>query len=111
MNKGGFMAKKKKMKFRGKVLFVVIIMFLLLFYKNKIKEFLVDNNIVSEKVYDIIDTSESDPEVLEKVFATGMSVEDIKSLYDQKENYIKSTHDYSKVEYDFEEKLHYSESE
>lgn len=105
------MAKKKKMKFRGKVLFVVIIMFLLLFYKNKIKEFLVDNNIVSEKVYDIIDTSESDPEVLEKVFATGMSVEDIKSLYDQKENYIKSTHDYSKVEYDFEEKLHYSDIE
>lgn len=106
------MGKKRKRLNIKRVLLAVLILFFLLFaYKGKISDFFEKIKIIEPKVYDIVNTSESDPEIIEKIFATGMSVSDIKDIYDKKENYIKSTHEFKKIEYNFEKKLNYNEIE
>lgn len=72
-----------------------------------------DNNIKNnpQKNYDIVETSESDPEIIKEIFADGMNTEDYKKILDQKENYVNSNGKYIPVEYNFERKYHYSELE
>ena len=72
-----------------------------------------DNNIKNnpQKNYDIVETSESDPEIIKEIFADGMNTEDYKKILDQKENYVKSNGKYIPVEYNFERKYYYSELE
>lgn len=72
-----------------------------------------DNNKKNnpQKNYDIVETSESDPEIIKEIFADGMNTEDYKKILDQKENYVKSNGKYIPVEYNFERKYHYSELE
>lgn len=59
----------------------------------------------------IIDSSESDSEVINTYFAKGMSIDDFKKVLKQKDNYVKSNGDYKIVNYDFDNKMHYSEIE
>ncbi|NLC48707.1 MAG: hypothetical protein GX758_05055 [Tenericutes bacterium] len=101
--------KKKKHRIKNILLLLIIIIAIIIVYLDEINEYFNINIIVNK--YDIVNTSESDPEVIKKTFATGMNIKDIKDLFNKKEKYIKNTHKYTKLEYDFEEKLHYSEIE
>ncbi len=61
--------------------------------------------------YEITDDYESDKDVIEKVFMSGMDTEDYKKLFEQKTNYIEKNDKYKKIDYNFDKKLHYSELE
>lgn len=106
------------------LLFIVIMGLLLcktLFNKNntsrndtdKTETKIPNNNEDSVKKvdYNIVETSESDNDIINQTFAGGLSIEEYKKIIDQKENYIKKTGEYTKINYNFESKLHYSEIE
>jgi murein tripeptide amidase MpaA len=111
--------KKRKLKrnFKFVIFLLIVILFLLLcktlFNKNKSKQS--DNNLVDEQVqqvdYNMVDTSESDKKIIKQTFADGLNVDDYKKIIEQEENYIKKSGKYSKINYNFENKLHYSEIE
>lgn len=106
------------------LLFIVIMGLLLcktLFNKNntskndtdKTETKIPNNNEDSVKKvdYNIVETSESDNDIINQIFADGLSIEEYKKIIDQKEDYIKKTGEYTKINYNFENKLHYSEIE
>ena len=116
---------KKSVKFAIFLLIVIIVLLLCkpLFNKNKTNKEdsnktetkLPNNNKTDELVkkvdYNMVETSESDKEIIKQTFAEGLSVEDYKKIIDQEENYMKKSGEYTKINYNFENKLHYSEIE
>lgn len=116
---------KKSVKFAIFILIVIIVLLLCkpLFNKNKTNKEdsnktetkLPNNNKTDELVkkvdYNMVETSESDKEIIKQTFAEGLSVEDYKKIIDQEENYMKKSGEYTKINYNFENKLHYSEIE
>ena len=115
---------KKSVKFAILLLIVIIVLLLCkpLFNKNEtnkedsnITETKLTNNKTDEHVkkvdYNMVETSESDKEIIKQTFAEGLSVEDYKKIIDQEENYMKKSGEYTKINYNFENKLHYSEIE
>ena len=61
--------------------------------------------------YEITNSSESDSDIVEKVFMKGMDLEEYKSIFDKEPNYLKKNGSYEKITYDFDKKLHYSQLE
>ena len=115
---------KKSVKFAILLLIVIIVLLLCkpLFNKNETNkedsnkiETKLPNNKTDELVkkvdYNMVETSESDKEIIKQTFAEGLSVEDYKKIIDQEENYMKKSGEYTKINYNFENKLHYSEIE
>lgn len=116
---------KKSVKFAILLLILIIVLLLCkpLFNKNKTNKEdsnktetkLPNNNKTDELVkkvdYNMVETSESDKEIIKQTFAEGLSVEDYKKIIDQEENYMKKSGEYTKINYNFENKLHYSEIE
>ena len=115
---------KKSVKFAILLLIVIIVLLLCkpLFNKNETNkedsnktETKLPNNKTDEHVkkvdYNMVETSESDKEIIKQTFAEGLSVEDYKKIIDQEENYMKKSGEYTKINYNFENKLHYSEIE
>ena len=71
-----------------------------------------DNNVDVKKNYNIVDSIEEDHDsAIDTIFADGMNIDSYKSILDQKSNYIKKNGKYSYIDYDFDNKLHYSEIE
>ena len=114
--------RKTRNKFIKLLIFTLLLIFIFNFKDGIIEHFKKDNvnneDVVDEydeevvqEYKDIISTSESDTEIIKEKFAKGMEVKEYKEILDQKDNYIKNTHEYSKLEYNFESKLHYSEIE
>ena len=91
---------KKSVKFAILLLIVIIVLLLCkpLFNKNETNkedsnktETKLPNNKTDELVkkvdYNMVETSESDKEIIKQTFAEGLSVEDYKKIIDQEENY------------------------
>lgn len=74
-----------------------------------------NNNLKDKNYFDyseyITDTEESDNDVINTTFASGLPLDTYKSLITKKLNYVKSNGKYEKFTYDFENKLHYTEIE
>lgn len=108
------MKRKRKLKKSIKILLVLIILLFLffIFKDNGNTQEHVDNNISTENTnYGIVSESESDADVIKEVFANGMNVESYKEIFTYKPTYIKDTGEYETINYNFEEKLHYSDLE
>lgn len=114
--------KKRKLKKGVKIiLFVIFLITCLSAYKflfseesiiNKNSKKIDDTDKTIEKRdYNIVNTSESDKDIINEMFATGLNYEDYKKIIEQEENYIKKENKYSKIDYNFENKIHYSEIE
>lgn len=110
---------KRKLNKKGKSLIKVIIFFIVVIFivsflnKNKI-----DNTNTQTKdsnkhstFIDVVNTKESNDEVIEKIFANGMDKKDFNAILNQKYNYITSTGTYKQIKYDFNYQLHYSKIE
>lgn len=109
---------KRKLKKEVRVSFIILLLILsIITFKSLGKKPIVmkkneNVDIIKEKQIDYIsDSSESDTDVIAKVFAEGMSVDDYKKMYQFTPELLKSSASYSKIEYDFERKLKYSDVE
>lgn len=60
---------------------------------------------------DVVETEESDKDVIKKTFANGMNSSAFKELIDRKRNFIKKSDSYKKSSYNFDKMLHYSDIE
>jgi len=111
------MSKKKKKRLIRKILLLILIIILFLFIKPFFKKQSNDNyknyNEIKEvrKLTEITKIKENDSDIVKKFFAEGMSKNDYEKVITQEDNYIKSSEEYEKLSYNFEEKLHYSEIE
>ncbi len=110
--------KKRKSRFKfSKVVILIVIVVLIYSFGKSILNNPVEDNIndneeeVIKKDDDIINTSENDSNIIMEKFASGMNSKDYKDILNKKDNYIENTHEYEKLEYNFETKLHYSEIE
>lgn len=110
--------KKRRKRKLFKILLLLIIIIFVLCFKNKILDMFVYNRIkdkdtlTTQKDYsEIVSTSESDSDIIKEIFAEGMKTDEYKKILDQEDNYIENTHDYVKLEYDFTNKLSYSDIE
>lgn len=119
---------KKKYIFR-RVIFalicIIIIFLIFIVLSSLINLFKKDDNVIdiitdsNEKIdiptsrldFDITDKEESDPESIDNIFESGMSLSSFNSVLEYKAKKINLTGDYFKVNYDFDKKLHYSEIE
>ena len=98
----------KKLTKEGKVLFVsLIIIILITIIVNSCNK---GEKIKKEEI-DIINTSEIDNNIINTVFADGMSSEDYKKILNFTPSKLISGTNYSKINYDFEKTLHYNEIE
>lgn len=77
-------------------------------YADKIKD---DENIVDNSLEYIVDSSESDKDVVDKMFANGMNIDSFKSVCNYSGEIIMKNNDYKYISYDFDRKLHYSNVE
>lgn len=59
----------------------------------------------------ITNKSEQNPEKVKEYFAKGMSAEDYKKAIEKLDNYVTKDGNYSKIDYDFEKQMSYSELE
>lgn len=101
----------KKNKFKIIILIVIILFGLFYVKKSNISFDLLDGDDMIGKVsFEIVDTSESDKEVVEKYFMDGMSKSNFESVLNHSIKLI-SDKEYSFINYVFENKLHYSELE
>lgn len=101
----------KKNKFKIIILIVIILFGLFYVKKTNISFDLLDGDDMIGKVsFEIVDTSESDKEVVEKYFMDGMSISDFESVLNHSIKLI-SDKEYSFINFVFENKLHYSELE
>lgn len=106
--------KKKKKNIILKLLVLIVIIILIFRYKDNFLDIFKKENAVEVNdsiPFDIINTSELDSEIIENFFANGMYTEDFNNILNQKENYIKNTHEYEYLSYNFDKKLHYSDIE
>ena len=101
--------KRRKLKKEVKLfLYIICVLILVIFVFNRKN---IDNKKENNNNYKITDTKENDGEVIETIFADGMKVNDYKELYNFKSVKILKKGKYKKIEYDFEESLHYSDIE
>lgn len=118
------MKKKIKLTYAGKIYLLVlccISVFLIgIFIKNlflKNKSYLGKSNndepiqIVDKSLDYIVDTSESDDDIIKEKFAKGMNLESFISVCNHGYNYVDKKGSYSYINYDFDRKLHYSDIE
>lgn len=121
--------KKKKRRIRvGRLLFLIILVFLVasLMIKllgNGIKQLKsnnetnnnidksIDNTIVSKYKAVITSDSEKNKDLVEEYFTNGMSVDDYKSSIEKVDNYLDISGNYKKLSFNFLKKYHYSELE
>ncbi len=99
--------KRRKLTKEGKILFLIIlIIILIIIFKSCNKKDV-------EEVIDpyITHTSETDSDVINTIFADGMSVEDYKKVLNFTPDKLKSSGKYNKISYNFEKTIHYSEIE
>ncbi len=108
------MAKRRKLKKGVKIiliLIIVIVFTIIHLYKNKDSEnknVNVNNNSID---YPIVDNSESDDDIINKMFTKGMSLDSFKELLKQNLNKIESTDEYEIIKFDFNKSLGYSDIE
>ncbi len=113
------MRKKFKRRKFTKLVFSIIIIAICYLFISKVYNYFKNNgqeesqnNKIEAIEFEIIDSSESDYDIINEYFASGMDVNDFKNILSHKANYVeKSTHEYGYIEYNFEKKLHYSEIE
>lgn len=109
------MNKRRKLKSSVKiVLLVSVVVFCIILFKDSddILEVIHHDNDVSIEVdYEITDKSESDSHIIKNKFADGMSVDKFKEVFNRKINIIKENGKYELIDYDFDNKLHYSDLE
>lgn len=109
------MNKRRKLKSSVKiVLLVSVVVFCIILFKDSddILEVIHHDNDVSIEVdYEITDKSESDNHIIKSKFADGMSVDKFKEVFNRKINIIKENGKYELIDYDFDNKLHYSDLE
>ena len=99
--------KKRKLTKEGKLLLVIIIIItLFIMYKSF-------NKRTTEEIIDpyITNDSEIDNDIINTIFAEGMSVEDYKKILNFTPEQLKSSGKYSKIDYNFEKTIHYSDIE
>lgn len=109
------MARRKRKKNRIRLLFIIIIILIGLFYvkKNKSKDnddILDGDKVINNISFNIVDKSESDKDIIEKYFMDGMSKKDFENVLNHKIKNV-SNNKYNYINYEFEDKLHYSELE
>ena len=104
------------------VVFCFVLIILLIFSFNKIGNliyvyFQSTNNVIHDEIkvdrslnY-IVDSSELDSDVVNKVFANGMNIDSFKSVCNYSGEIIMKNNDYKYISYDFDRKLHYSDVE
>lgn len=109
-------SKKKKNVHKYRIIIVLFIL-IVIFY------FIINNiNCVNHNSYIgdelkmnysnfITDSFESDSSVINTIFASGINVNDYKKILDRKTQIVKADGKYSKFDYDFSYKLHYSDIE
>lgn len=115
---------KRKLNKKGKSLIKVIIFFIIIiliptyFIKNRTNNTNTDNSNTTVKenskhtsFIDVVNTKESNDELIEKIFANGMDEKDFNAILNQKSNYIVSSGTYEQIKYDFNYQLHYSKIE
>lgn len=110
------MKKSVKLTKFGKLIFIMffilisIFVYFTIFKKNNFSN---DNKIenIDSSLDFIVNTSESDVNNINEFFADGMNLNDFKKVYNQKDNYLISNNNYNQINYDFEEKIHYSDLE
>ena len=100
---------------------IKVILFLLLLITITIYIFLQNNvtnrnfdNVSTDEPkinYEITDTFESDSDIIEKIFANGMNQEDYKKIFENESINMNNTGEYEKIDYDFENIMHYSDFE
>lgn len=109
------MNKRRKLKSSVKiVLLVSVVVFCIILFKDSddILEVVHHDNDVSIEVdYEITDKSESDSHIIKNKFADGMSIDSFKEIFNRKINIIKENGKYELIDYDFDNKLHYSDLE
>lgn len=118
------MKKKIKLTYAGKIYLLVlccISVFLIgIFIKNlfvKNKSYLGKSSndepiqIVDKSLDYIVDTSESDDDIIKEKFSKGMNLESFISVCNREYNYVDKIGSYSYINYDFDKKLHYSDIE
>ena len=110
--------KKIKLTLFGKIVFTLLFLFLIIILKsillNKKDNITIIsdyNNLNNSTNEFIVNTSETDKEIINTFFAKGMNTDDFKKIYYQSSNYVDNSGNYKKIEYDFDNKLHYSEIE
>lgn len=77
-------------------------------YADKIKD---DKNIADKSLEYIVDSSESDKDIVNKIFAEGMNLNSFKNVCNFNGEIIMKNNDYKYISYDFDRKLHYSDIE
>lgn len=110
------MKKKVKLTKFGKLIFIMFFILISIFvyftiFKNN--NFSNDNKLenIDSSLDFIVNTNESDINNINEFFADGMNLNDFKKVYNQKDNYLISNNNYNQINYDFEEKIHYSDLE
>ena len=111
---------KIKYFFRRLIFVVIILLIIYLIYNiiihifnNERDDIIEDNNVeVSDKIdFKIINSSESDSDVVDTIFMEGLSYSEFKDILEFKPYLVESNSKYNSIDYDFEEILHYSELE
>ncbi len=123
------MKRKKKIPFKYKVrrfiffliiililYFIFIIIYNVFFNKNDIDDVVVipffNDNIFPESLeFEITDDSESDGDIIDTMFMKGFSEEEFKKILNLNPKIIKKSDEYTRIDYNFENKLHYSDLE
>lgn len=107
------MAKKKRFKKSVKrVLLLILLLIVLLIYFN-IKKHCNDSEEHDDisLSYPVVDSTESDSDVVNKIFAKGMSSDSFNEVLKYQAEKIVSKEEYKKVNYDFSKKLGYKDIE
>ena len=109
--------RRLKKKYRRLFLLIVIVLISILFIKclfsgkndsnndsdNSNKDKINYNDFITNNI-------ESDHSTaIDTIFADGINIDNYKSILNQKPNYLKKSGKYSYIDYNFENKLHYSE--
>lgn len=125
------MSKTKKSKIRIdrliKLIFLTFIFILLIYFliseinskpqkkedeqdnKTNVQDNTQNDNKEKQKInVEITENSEQNSDIVKEYFATGMSVDDYKSVLTRETNYLKSEGKYEQISYNFEDKYHYS---
>ena len=106
------MARKRKLKKSvKKVLILFIFILFILFYFSLNRNNSESTNDKKNINYSIVDKSENDKDVVNKMFAKGMSVDSFNELLGHDLNTIESTSDYETIKYNFNKSLSYSDIE
>lgn len=105
------MARKRKLKKSVKKFFVLLILIIIVIYflfnKGNTKQENIDYSID----YPIVKSDEKDKNVVNKMFANGMSLESFNNILETNVKKINSDSDYETIKYNFKKSLSYNEIE